>query len=93
MAQIADAMMGPGRDGAYDAVLKWVLLVALSGVSKVSLACRTRLTPRPMKNPADTDRYVGMPSHTKDCRVPISNNALITPTRQKTANCFMASVG
>lgn len=29
MAQLADAMLTPRRDGAYDAVLKWVLLVAL----------------------------------------------------------------
>lgn len=29
MAQLADAMLAPGRDGAYDAVLKWVLLMAL----------------------------------------------------------------
>jgi hypothetical protein len=35
MAQIADAMMGPGRDGAYDAVLKWVLLVALITIGAV----------------------------------------------------------
>lgn len=35
MAQIADAMTGPGRDGAYDAVLKWVLLVALITVAAV----------------------------------------------------------
>ena len=35
MAQIADAMMGPGRDGAYDAVLKWVLLMALITIGSV----------------------------------------------------------
>lgn len=29
MAQIADAILAPGRDGAYDAVLKWVLLMML----------------------------------------------------------------
>jgi len=29
MAQLVDAMIAPGRDGAYDAVLKWVLLMAL----------------------------------------------------------------
>lgn len=29
MAQLADAILAPGRDGAYDAVLKWVLLMAL----------------------------------------------------------------
>lgn len=33
MAQIADALREPGRDGAYDAVLKWVLLVALITVA------------------------------------------------------------
>ena len=35
MAQLADAIMAPGRDGAYDAVLKWVLLVALITVGAV----------------------------------------------------------
>lgn len=35
MAQMADALTGPGRDGAYDAVLKWVLLMALITVSAV----------------------------------------------------------
>lgn len=29
MVQLADAIQAPGRDGAYDAVLKWVLLMAL----------------------------------------------------------------
>jgi hypothetical protein len=29
MAQLADAILTTGRDGAYDAVLKWVLLMAL----------------------------------------------------------------
>ena len=29
MAQMADAITTPGRDGAFDAVLKWVLLMAL----------------------------------------------------------------
>lgn len=29
MTQIADALTAPGRDGAFDAVLKWVLLMAL----------------------------------------------------------------
>ena len=35
MAQLTDAIMAPGRDGAYDAVLKWVLLVALIAVGSV----------------------------------------------------------
>jgi hypothetical protein len=35
MAQLADAITGPGRDGAYDAVLKWVLLVALITIGAV----------------------------------------------------------
>lgn len=29
MAQLADVIAAPGRDGAFDAVLKWVLLMAL----------------------------------------------------------------
>lgn len=29
MAQLADVITTPGRDGAYDAVLKWILLMAL----------------------------------------------------------------
>lgn len=29
MAQLADVITAPGRDGAFDAVLKWVLLMAL----------------------------------------------------------------
>ena len=29
MTQLADAILVPGRDGAYDAVLKWALLMAL----------------------------------------------------------------
>lgn len=29
MVQLAEAITAPGRDGAYDAVLKWVLLMAL----------------------------------------------------------------
>ncbi|MBV7378449.1 MotA/TolQ/ExbB proton channel family protein [Maritimibacter dapengensis] len=29
MTQLADAILTPGRDGAYDAVLKWALLMAL----------------------------------------------------------------
>lgn len=29
MVQLADALTAPGRDGAFDAVLKWVLLMAL----------------------------------------------------------------
>lgn len=35
MAQIADALQAPGRDGAYDAVLKWVLLMALIVIGAV----------------------------------------------------------
>lgn len=35
MAQLADAILVPGRDGAYDAVLKWVLLMALIVVGAV----------------------------------------------------------
>lgn len=35
MAQIADALLAPGRDGAYDAVLKWVLLMALIVIGAV----------------------------------------------------------
>jgi hypothetical protein len=35
MVQLADAITAPGRDGAYDAVLKWVLLVALITVGAV----------------------------------------------------------
>lgn len=35
MAQIADALLTPGRDGAYDAVLKWVLLMALIAMGAV----------------------------------------------------------
>lgn len=35
MAQIADAITGPGRDGAFDAVLKWVLLMALITIGAV----------------------------------------------------------
>lgn len=35
MAQLADAIIVPGRDGAYDAVLKWVLLMALIAVAAV----------------------------------------------------------
>jgi MotA/TolQ/ExbB proton channel family len=35
MALLADAITGPGRDGAYDAVLKWVLMVALITVGAV----------------------------------------------------------
>ena len=29
MVQLANAITAPGRDGAFDAVLKWVLLMAL----------------------------------------------------------------
>ena len=36
MAQLlADAVMAPGRNGAFDAVLKWVLLMALIAVAAV----------------------------------------------------------
>ena len=36
MAQLlADAVMAPGRNGAYDAVLRWVLLMALIAVAAV----------------------------------------------------------
>jgi hypothetical protein len=35
MAQIADALMAPSRNGAYDAVLRWVLLMALIAVAGV----------------------------------------------------------
>jgi hypothetical protein len=34
MTQLADAILTPGRDGAYDAVLKWALFIAL-----VSIGC------------------------------------------------------
>src|ERR1700761_7455909 len=32
---LADAVMAPGRNGAYDAVLRWVLLMALITVAAV----------------------------------------------------------
>jgi hypothetical protein len=35
MAQLADALLAPGRDGAYDAVLKWVLLMTLIVIGAV----------------------------------------------------------
>lgn len=36
MAQLlADAVMGPGRNGAYDAVFRWVLLMALIAIATV----------------------------------------------------------
>ncbi len=35
MAQLTDAIMAPGRSGAFDAVLKWVLLMALIAVAAV----------------------------------------------------------
>ena len=35
MVQMTDELIGPGRDGAYDAVLKWVLLVALITMATV----------------------------------------------------------
>ncbi|MDR0808852.1 MAG: MotA/TolQ/ExbB proton channel family protein [Gemmobacter sp.] len=36
MAQLADAIRAPGRDGAFDAVLKWVLLMGLIIVGAVA---------------------------------------------------------
>ena len=35
MALLSDAIMAPGRNGAFDAVLKWVLLMALIAVAAV----------------------------------------------------------
>jgi hypothetical protein len=35
MALLTDAILAPGRNGAFDAVLKWVLLMALIAVSAV----------------------------------------------------------
>jgi hypothetical protein len=35
MTQLTDAIMAPGRNGAFDAVLKWVLLMALITVAAV----------------------------------------------------------
>lgn len=35
MTQITDAIMTPGRDGAYDAVLKWVLVMALIAIGMI----------------------------------------------------------
>jgi len=35
MAQVGDAIIAPGRSGAFDAVLKWVLLMALIAVAAV----------------------------------------------------------
>jgi hypothetical protein len=35
MTQIADAILAPGRDGAYDAVLKWSLFIALIAIGAV----------------------------------------------------------
>ena len=35
MTQLADAILTPGRDGAYDSVLKWVLLMALITIGAV----------------------------------------------------------
>jgi hypothetical protein len=35
MTQLADAILTPGRDGAYDAVLKWALLMALITIGTV----------------------------------------------------------
>lgn len=35
MTQLADAILTPGRDGAYDAVLKWALIMALITIGAV----------------------------------------------------------
>jgi len=35
MTQLADAILTPGRDGAYDAVLKWALFIALVAIGSV----------------------------------------------------------
>lgn len=35
MTQLADAILTPGRDGAFDAVLKWALFIALVAVGSV----------------------------------------------------------
>jgi hypothetical protein len=35
MTQLADAILAPGRDGAYDAVFKWVLLIALIVIGSI----------------------------------------------------------
>jgi hypothetical protein len=35
MTQIADAILAPGRDGAYDSVLKWALFIALMTVGAI----------------------------------------------------------
>jgi len=35
MTQLADAILTPGRDGAYDAVLKWALFIALVAIGCV----------------------------------------------------------
>lgn len=35
MTQLADAILVPGRDGAYDAVLKWALFIALIAVGTI----------------------------------------------------------
>lgn len=35
MVQLADPLLAPGRDGAFDAVLKWVLLMALIAMGAV----------------------------------------------------------
>ncbi len=33
--QLADAILAPGRDGAYDAVLKWALFIALVAIGSI----------------------------------------------------------
>lgn len=35
MTQIADALMTPGRDGAYDSVMKWALFIALITIGSI----------------------------------------------------------
>jgi hypothetical protein len=35
MTQLADAILVPGRDGAYDAVFKWALLIALIAIGAI----------------------------------------------------------
>jgi hypothetical protein len=35
MTQLADAILAPGRDGAYDAVFKWALLIALIVIGSI----------------------------------------------------------
>jgi hypothetical protein len=35
MTQLADAILAPGRDGAYDSVLKWALFIALVTIGSI----------------------------------------------------------